>query len=166
MGARLLFLAILLMWGCGSRYETTYEAPSSPKIVKIPEIVKVKTRGQFLKDVKYARDPFVSLEKQGLQVSEELEEITQPKLSAIIYGPGEKLAIIKGQILKTGDIVDSKEIVDIRPESIVLKESGKRYLLKLTDVVGFRNEKIEATSGNETISGNGDMKQENALSEQ
>jgi apolipoprotein N-acyltransferase len=132
---RLIGLIILLLFlGCGRKKEVVYiPQPSEEKKeeVKILESKKAKK-------LKWVRDPFLSMEEQGLKASEELERITQPSLEAIIYNPERKLAIIEGKILTVGDRIDSKEVVEIRPDGVILGEKGKLYLLELGDVVSFR----------------------------
>jgi hypothetical protein len=129
-------IALILILGCGRKEKITYLSTSQPPPQKItPEEHKeVKPKPKLPMKLSWKRDPFLSMEEQGLKVSEELEKINEPKLSAIIYSPEHKLAIIEGKILKVGDKVDSKEIVEIKPEGVVLKEAGKLYLLKLEDV--------------------------------
>ena len=72
-------------------------------------------------------------------------------LSAVIYSsfPAERSetgsrlrrenkskAIINGQILKMGDYVDNKEIVEIQPEAVILKDARAQYIIRLKNIPG------------------------------
>jgi hypothetical protein len=55
-------------------------------------------------------------------------------LSAVIYSPSSCKAIVNGKIIELGSSIDNKEVVDIRPEEVVLKDSQSEYILKLKKV--------------------------------
>lgn len=56
-------------------------------------------------------------------------------VSGIIYSPAGSRAIINGQILSVGDRVDNKEIIEILPEAVILKDAQSQYMVKLKNVV-------------------------------
>lgn len=54
--------------------------------------------------------------------------------SAILYSPSASIAIINGRILKKGDTIDNKEIIEIQPEAVILKDSQGEYIVRLKRV--------------------------------
>ena len=90
------------------------------------------------------RNPFLSIEEQTVRPVETrpppqrtVERITRPPLTAIVYHPGDAVAIIDGRIVRVGDRVESKQVMEITPEQVWLQDQRARYLLELSDVVGF-----------------------------
>lgn len=58
-------------------------------------------------------------------------------LSAVIYSTLNKSkAIVNGQILKMGDYIDNKEIVEIQPEAVILKDAQAQYIIRLKNIPG------------------------------
>ncbi|MEK7578605.1 MAG: hypothetical protein AAB456_02710 [Patescibacteria group bacterium] len=58
-------------------------------------------------------------------------------LSAVIYSSLNKSkAIVNGQILKMGDYVDNKEIIEIQPEAVILKDARAQYIIRLKNIPG------------------------------
>jgi hypothetical protein len=58
-------------------------------------------------------------------------------LSAIFYSPdNESRVIIDGQILRKGQTIDSKKIVEIQPEVVILKDTQGEYIMRLKRVQG------------------------------
>ncbi|MCX7926683.1 MAG: general secretion pathway protein GspB [Candidatus Omnitrophica bacterium] len=58
-------------------------------------------------------------------------------ITAIIYAPdaGKSCVIVNGRILKIGDYVDNKEITNIKPEEIRLKDSVGEYVIKVSSIL-------------------------------
>lgn len=159
-------IILLLFFGCERKEEITYLLRPSKEKIQDVEPKEIKFEYKPRKELEWGRDPFLSMEEQGLKISEELEKITQPVLSAIVYNPERKIVIIEGEILSLGDVIDSKELVGIRPDSVVLKKEGKLYLLELEDVVSFRREEVTGISTEESVRGQGvkDIPEEDGLS--
>ncbi|MEW6325524.1 MAG: hypothetical protein AB1515_09085 [Nitrospirota bacterium] len=59
-------------------------------------------------------------------------------LTAILYNPDSKLAIVNGQMVGVGDEIDGRQVVAIGPDHIVVRE-GKST--KRLDVAQFTTEK-------------------------
>lgn len=79
-------------------------------------------------------NPFLSAEEEaGLaDAGSNYIPIDYPVLSAIVYSlEGNSKAIIQGQILGLGNLIDNKEIIAIRPEELILKDSQGQYILRL-----------------------------------
>lgn len=63
-------------------------------------------------------------------------------LSAVFYSPeGESRAVIDGKVMKKGDHIENKEIIEIKPESVFLRDTKNLYYIKLKQIL---------TNGNET----------------
>jgi hypothetical protein len=58
-------------------------------------------------------------------------------LSAIFYSTtGQSKAIINGRILQIGSTIDGKEITQIRPKAVILKDVTAEYILRLKNIAG------------------------------
>lgn len=86
------------------------------------------------------RDPFSS-PSQGFE-SADAEKTTTPDLidlsgalhlTGIVLFPEPETAIIERRVLRKGDKIDDKEIVDIQKGQVFLQKNGQRYVLKLKD---------------------------------
>src|SRR3989338_4248457 len=79
-------------------------------------------------------NPFLSAEEEAAFADSGSNYILidYPAPSAIIYSSdGNSKAIINGRILGLGNSIDDKEIIAIRPEEVILKDSQSEYILKL-----------------------------------
>ena len=79
-------------------------------------------------------NPFLSAEEEAAFADSGSNYILIDYLapSAIIYSPdGNSKAIINGRILRLGNLIDDKEIIAIRPEEVIVKDSQSEYILKL-----------------------------------
>lgn len=80
-------------------------------------------------------NPFLtSEEEEYFRQSQKQEIIDDFHLAAILYSPLRRRAIIDGRILGEGDSIDSKRIVQILKESVILKDEEGEYVLKLGEV--------------------------------
>ena len=79
------------------------------------------------------RNPFLTGEEaDSLVDTVKIVAINYLSASAIFYSPaGKSRAIIAGRILEKGSSIDNKEIVEIQPEAIVLKDAAAEYIVKL-----------------------------------
>ena len=93
------------------------------------------------------RNPFLSIEEQTVRPVEDrpiqrtIERLTRPPLTAIVSHSGDAVAVIGGRIVRVGDEVESKDVVEITPERVWLQDQHTRYLLELSDVVGFTRDR-------------------------
>ena len=53
-------------------------------------------------------------------------------LTAILYHPDSKLAIINGQLVKVGDQIEGRQVVSIAPDHIVVREGRVMRRLEVT----------------------------------
>jgi hypothetical protein len=86
------------------------------------------------------RDPF-SIPPQGLE-SAETAKTSPPdlidlsgelRLTGIISFPQPETAVIERTVLRKGDKIDDKEIMDIQKGRVILQKDGQRYVLKLKE---------------------------------
>ena len=76
---------------------------------------------------RWGRDPFV-LPNYGGGTSKKSHQ-DDLHLSAIIYQGGRGVAVINSEVLRKGDRIGGAQIVDIRPDRVILKDvSGRREL--------------------------------------
>lgn len=87
------------------------------------------------------RNPFLTQEEEqekelagaGNRIS-----LDYPILSAILYSSFQiSKAIINGEILKIGDYIDNKEIIEIQPEAVILKDAQAQYIIRLKNIPGL-----------------------------
>lgn len=90
--------------------------------------VNVEWLDRIQKSERWGRDPFnhpkpaaIPTEASGGPSARSGLELT---LSAIIYGEGRGLAIINNQILRVGDRVGNKEVVEIKPDRVILRDEA------------------------------------------
>lgn len=80
-------------------------------------------------------NPFLTLEEEkAVQSQPDAIPINYLMLTAIFYSPLNSRAIVDGAILKKGDFIDNKEIINISPEEIILKDNNSRYVLKMRNI--------------------------------
>lgn len=82
------------------------------------------------------RNPFLSAEEESeFRDAGKAIPLDTLSLSAILYSSAAKSkAILQGRILQKGDNIDNKEIVEIRPEAVILKEAATEYIVRLKNL--------------------------------
>lgn len=82
------------------------------------------------------RNPFLSAEEEiEFRGAGKAVPIDYLKLSAILYSSADKSkAILQGRILEKGDSIDDKEIIEIRPEAVILKDAATEYIVRLRNL--------------------------------
>ncbi len=87
-------------------------------------------------------NPFLTEEERAsLKITGKAIPIDNLSVTAIIYAPSK--AIINGKILKVGDTIDNKEVVDIKPEEVFLKDAQNEYVLKIKDIIAIPKQRNE-----------------------
>jgi hypothetical protein len=85
----------------------------------------------------WGRDPFAAPRRPAPSESSRVDlpqfapDAIDLHLSAIIYGEGRGLAIINNSILRKGDRVGDKEIVDILRDRVVLRDAAGEQELRV-----------------------------------
>lgn len=84
-------------------------------------------------------NPFLTKEEERLfRSSKPRIPINHLNLTAIFYSPDNKKSriVIDGRILKKNQVVDNKEIIEIQPEVVILKDSQGEYIMRLKRAQG------------------------------
>jgi hypothetical protein len=58
-----------------------------------------------------------------------------PNISAIFYSSQSSTVIVSGRVLRVNDFIDGRQIIAIRPESVVLKDKKGTYVVKMGSVL-------------------------------
>lgn len=102
------------------------------------ETAAAKIQDKLLQQIMQAakdpiRNPFLTEEEENRFIdTDNLSPADHLILSAVMYSSFNKSrAIVNGQILKMGDYIDNKEIVEILPEAVILKNARAQYIIKL-----------------------------------
>jgi len=78
------------------------------------------------------RDPFLDSKKSQLSTSAILKKpVLDLKVSGILLDQNIPTAIINSKVVKIGDVISGKTIVDIEKETVILMEDGDLYILEL-----------------------------------
>ncbi len=82
------------------------------------------------------RNPFLSPEEElKFRDKEGRLIIDKPRVLAVFSSPGKSGAIIGRRVYKVGDILDNKEIIEISPSGVILKDRHTQYILKIPDII-------------------------------
>lgn len=73
-------------------------------------------------------------ERDTLKETNRFITVENLSLSTIIYASDNSKAIINGRILMKNDKIDNKEIIDIQPEAVILKDAVNEYILNLRKI--------------------------------
>lgn len=77
-------------------------------------------------------NPFLTQEeREKFKEKSKYEELLGPELSVILFCPPNNKAIIDGKIVKEGDTVNGKKVLEINPESVILTDLQRKFILKL-----------------------------------
>lgn len=132
-----LILGLFVFFGCERKEEVRmikeaeipYEQPKEiPQQEQIHQVVPAMTQTRA--------NPFLTEEEEKtFQVLGKVVPIDYLVLSAILYSPSGSKAIINGQILEIGSSIDNKEVIEIQPEAVILKDAQSEYIVRLKRVV-------------------------------
>ncbi len=135
-----LFLVIILVYGKNLFKKKEVTPESLPEFEQTSE----GNSGEILSEtteknskgregpLRWGRDPFVADEI----LTAKLEMINRPRklfLSGIAYKEGVYLAVIDGKVVKKGDIIENKKIINISEDRIILQENDKFEVLKVRE---------------------------------
>lgn len=86
----------------------------------------------------FGLNPFLTQEEREMfRKKSKYEELLGPELSAILFYPGNNKAIIDGKIIKEGDTVNGKKVLEINPESVILTDLQRKFILELSTPAPF-----------------------------
>ncbi len=136
-------LITLLFFGCEKQEEI--------KIIKGSETSVLESGGLFKEEGQKAQievvagseeasthNPFLTAEEEKATASDsgKFIPIDDLDVSAIIYSSSlSSRAVVDGRIIKIGDKIDDKEVVDITPEAVILENTQGRYIAKLKETL-------------------------------
>ncbi|MFH1339341.1 MAG: hypothetical protein ABIH40_05820 [Candidatus Omnitrophota bacterium] len=132
----LFFLISPWLSGCAGEEARIIQkgAVSLPEGMPFKEEEAVEA-GIPLAEIEIKTNPFLTPEEaEYFSQSEGKEVIEDFHLTAILYSPLRRRAIIDGRILGEGDSVDNKRIVQILGESVILKDEEGEYVLRLGEI--------------------------------
>lgn len=116
--------------GCTERKKTGINQGPQSQLTETEELQRLKNREKdfslVLEDLKQ-KNPFT---KDHSKIYKYKFAPGTLNLSGVIYDEKRPLAIINGQIVAEGEIVDNKRVVKITPNTVVLKDNEKEYSLK------------------------------------
>ena len=132
--AFILGLTLLLFFGFGcERQEVKIIGQSTVPAGETEKLLpKEPAQELMLSSVEVKSNPFLTEEEErtfadlGNRIP--IDYLT---ISAILYSPSASRTIINGQILKKDDTIDNKEIIEIQPEAVILKDSQSEYIVRL-----------------------------------
>jgi len=128
---------IFFILGCQSRQieyidnskETQHKNESSKNILEKKWILKEFPREE--EKIIFGRNPFLTHNEEK-EFGAKKEAIGYLNLSAVFYAPGHSYAVINGRIVREKDTIDNKKIVNINPESVILKDgAGAEYIIEM-----------------------------------
>jgi hypothetical protein len=160
-GAVSITIIIMLIAGCQQKIPDVYKEPIRTRIIPALEQedanmaaqaqknsqVEIKTVQQKTEEEKTREEEAaqLALSRSNPFLTKEEEEnfketqgriiVEDMTLSAVMYSPPDSKVIIDGSILKEGDNIGSKKIIEIQPKAVILRdESSKReYILRTKD---------------------------------
>lgn len=99
--------------------ETVATVPAS-KTLPLPESAKM-------------RDPFLPSKNSEFALTDKIKAKPELnlKISGILMDKEVPSAIINSRVVKIGDIISGKTVVDIEKETVILMENGDLYILEL-----------------------------------
>lgn len=135
-----IFMSSLFLFsGCGSKEEagitTQIGIPPLDSKITAHQSRSEEVQANISPLTQTASNPFLTKEEE--QAFGELGKaipIDYLHLSAILYSPLRSRAIIDGRILEIGDYIDNKEVIEIQPEAVILKDAQSQYIVRLKKV--------------------------------
>lgn len=145
---KILFFILSLFFGCIARTETDAPSLDGEKPIEASQETALPAQGkgiiqEGLSEPDLLRqNPFLTLKEEESFRGKDFQGviIDYLNLSAVFYAPYNSKAIIEGRIFKKGDILDNKEIIEIGPEEVILKDSQTSYILKMRQVLGAKQD--------------------------
>lgn len=133
-----VLLCVFLLSGCEKEKTAVSKRAGKKRAQKAQEKETPKesiSEESQLPDVESRSNPFLSREEEEISKKQDFRRPLDLNLTAIVYTPAQKRAVIDGRIYKEGDIVDNKEIVKINAEEIILKDSQGEYVIRLKGIL-------------------------------
>jgi len=116
-------------------------APAAPEVVAA-DTAKTEKPGPETGPLREETpNPFLTREeREALKKQGTLPVLDYLTVSAIMYSPGGRRAVIDGRIVEEGDSIDGKEIVRIEAEQVVCRDAFREYIIAISKVVSVPQE--------------------------
>lgn len=131
-------LALFLLAGCANKEESApiNEAGASSAesdAAQGEENQPLSQKEAAIVPDELTRNPFLSAQEENeFRDAGKAIPLDTLLLSAILYSSAAKSkAILQGRILEKGDSIGDKEIIEIRPEAVILKDAATEYIVRL-----------------------------------
>ncbi|MDD3296542.1 MAG: hypothetical protein PHU64_04185 [Candidatus Omnitrophica bacterium] len=84
--------------------------------------------------------PFLSWgEEQGFKKEKARGKIDYLKVTAILHSQGQAAVVINGKVVRKGDVIDNKEVIQIDTEEVILQDTlGNEYVVSLDKIASSR----------------------------
>ncbi|MDD4907783.1 MAG: general secretion pathway protein GspB [Candidatus Omnitrophica bacterium] len=159
-GAMTIIMLTMFIAGCQEKIPDIYNQPVKKRIIPALEeeeaamMAQAQSIGLEMKTVQQKTEEEKAREEEAAQLAlartnpfltkeeEENYKETQGRilienmtLSAVMYSPPSSKVIIDGAILKEGDNIGQKKIIEIQPKAVILKDDSSKseYILKTKD---------------------------------
>lgn len=132
-----LIIGLFLISGCARKASVAPKESQKPPLLQSEEKTGREIVTLAEKNDERIRNPFLSEDSENKEIlftnsRENTTLIHSLNLSAVFYSPEHtNRAIINGEILKKGDSLGNKKIVDIQPEAVILEDGVSQYTVKL-----------------------------------
>lgn len=145
-GHRVRALAsMVLLWVAGCTRDSEVDRPQTTSQPPDQQAVETTAPDEAEGEVTAGSplpNPFLTPEEQQVLASGAVRtRLDSLRVTAIIYAPPLSQAIVDGRMVREGDVIDRKEVIEIQPEAVVLRELGnsqQEYLVELEVVAGSR----------------------------
>lgn len=125
---------IINYWINKLKKETVVIAPIIPKgdvdLPAVDDATGEKIGNSQQKRKPDLRDPFLSSRNPDFFKKIKIRPIANLKVSGILWDAKVPTAIINSQVVKIGDIIHGKTVVDMEKDKVVLMENGEIYVLE------------------------------------
>jgi len=93
----------------------------------------------------FGLNPFLTQEeREKFKEKSKYEILLGPKLEAVLYNPGYSKAVIDGRIVREGDAVDGKKVLQINPDSVILTDLQRKFILQVSNLApSIESEMVE-----------------------
>ncbi|MDD5669745.1 MAG: hypothetical protein PHE58_06955 [Candidatus Omnitrophica bacterium] len=151
---RTIFLLCVLSAGCGEQNPSVItsqklEFPAEEKVPSPQERAQLNLMQQkpaSQPEVKNEQkteaeepagriNPFLSLdEEEYFSSTQGRLMLNNAEVTAIFYSPPDSKAIINGYVVKKNDMFEGKEVLEINPEDVVLKDAQGEYIVRMRNI--------------------------------
>ncbi|MFH0790320.1 MAG: hypothetical protein V2A64_01665 [Candidatus Omnitrophota bacterium] len=136
-----LILGVFILFACAEKEEANalgqIEQTQIEEDQQSPQIQPEESGPLISSGAEALPNPFLTREEEAfLKDTGKRIPIENIMLSAVLYSQVEKSkAVINGRILKVGDLIENKQVIEIQPEAVVLKDTQGEYIVNLKNIL-------------------------------